>query len=78
MLRKNAFQWTEQSSSAFEQLKAIMTTALILALFNFFEGFIIECDASNIGVGVVLLQNNKPTAYFSRSLAIRHKCLPCL
>lgn len=53
-----------------------MTTTPILALSNFLKGFVIECDASDTSIGAVLLQNNKYIVYFSRPLALRHKCLP--
>jgi hypothetical protein len=30
--------------------------------------FTLECDASDIGIGAVLIQNNRPVSYISRSL----------
>lgn len=42
--------------------------APILALPDFTQQFCIETDASNTGVGVVLLQNGKPLAFLSRAL----------
>ncbi|KAJ8772223.1 hypothetical protein K2173_027400 [Erythroxylum novogranatense] len=76
MLRKNSFQWTDDAIKAFEELKSALTTTPILALPNFELLFIIECDASEIGIGVVLLQENKPIAFFSRAMAARHTILP--
>lgn len=52
-----------------------MTTTLVLALPDFSQPFTIECDASNIGIGAVLLQNNKPITFFSRAMAMRHRHL---
>jgi len=40
----------------------------VLALPIFASTFEIECDASNIGIGVVLTQHGHPIAYFSEKL----------
>jgi len=32
---------------------------------NFFITFELECDASGVGIGVILLQEGHPTTYFS-------------
>ena len=60
MLNKNNFAWTVEAQKAFEDLKRAMTQALILALPNFFEEFVVECDASRVGIGAVLLQEQFP------------------
>lgn len=40
----------------------------VLCLPNFTKPFIIECDASNSSVGVILMQENRPIAYFSQTI----------
>ncbi|RDY08179.1 Retrovirus-related Pol polyprotein, partial [Mucuna pruriens] len=45
-----------------------LTNALVLAFSNFNKSFEIECDASNVGVGTVLLQEGYPIAFFSEKL----------
>lgn len=42
---------------AFEQLKEALTTTPVLALLDFSQQFIVECDASDMGIGVVLHQD---------------------
>jgi len=53
-------------------LKDKLTKVPILTLPNFTKSFEIECDASNIGIGVVLLQEGDPISYFSEKLKGSH------
>jgi hypothetical protein len=50
------------------QLKQVMTQALNLSLSDFSETFVVECDASSLGVGAVLMQEQLPIAYFCKAL----------
>ncbi|GKD51101.1 transposon ty3-G gag-pol polyprotein [Tanacetum coccineum] len=52
-IQKNAFQWNSQTRAAFEKLKLAMINSPVLALTNFEEEFVIETDASGVGIGVV-------------------------
>jgi len=66
--KSTPFCWTEKQDQAFKRLKAQLTNAPILALPNFAKIFELECDASGVGIGVVLLQGGHPIAYFSEKL----------
>lgn len=68
LLKKNGFKWTEAATEAFLKLKEAVTNPPVLALPNFSKAFIIECDASSVGIGAVLMQEGKPIAYFSQAL----------
>ena len=57
--------WGKSQEVAFQELKTCLTSASLLALPDFNKPFEIECDASGIGIGGVLMQEGKPIAYFS-------------
>ena len=63
-----AFTWGERQEQAFTLLKEKLTKAPILALPDFSKTFVLECDASGVGVVVVLLQGGNPITYFSEKL----------
>ncbi|GJX49602.1 putative reverse transcriptase domain-containing protein [Tanacetum coccineum] len=71
--KKIAFEWGDKQEAAFQTLKNKLCSALILALSQGAENFIVYCDASHKGLGAVLMQNEKVIAYASRQLKIHEK-----
>ena len=67
------FSWNNECQETFDASKKSLTTAPILGYPIDCGQFILDCDASNEGVGVVLSQiqdgNEKVIGYFSKSLS---------
>ena len=67
------FVWNDETQSAFDTIKRLLTTAPVLSYVDpEGTGFVLDCDASNVGIGSVLhqLQNGEERVigYFSRCL----------
>ena len=62
------FKWCSEQDHAFIEIKERLCGTPLLALPDFSTTFEIECDASGIGIGAVLMQEKWPIAYFSEKL----------
>ncbi|GJW86734.1 putative reverse transcriptase domain-containing protein [Tanacetum coccineum] len=71
--KKVKFEWGDKQEAAFQLLKQKLCSAPILALPEGSEDFIVYCDASIKGLGVVLMQREKVISYASRQLKIHEK-----
>jgi hypothetical protein len=72
LLRRDAFAWDKDAEDAFQVLKRALTTGPVLQMPDFDKLFIVDCDASGVGFGVVLHQGAGPVAFFSQPIAARH------
>lgn len=62
------FTWTPKHQQAFDQLKRLLTSDTVLAYFDPHKAATILVDASPVGLGAILCQDNRVVAYASRSL----------
>ena len=77
LTRKNVkFQWNENCEKSFEELKHRLVTAPILSIPSGSGGFIVYSDASNNGLGRVVMQNGKVVAYASKQVKEYEKKYP--
>ena len=69
LLRKDTeFAWLKPQQVAFTKVKDILSHSPVLQFFDVKKPVRISCDASKSGLGAVLLQDNKPVAFTSRSM----------
>lgn len=56
---------------AFEKLKLAISNTSVLALLDFTKPFILQTDASQFGIGAILMQAKRPIAFLSKALPPR-------
>ncbi|GJY04120.1 putative reverse transcriptase domain-containing protein [Tanacetum coccineum] len=66
--KNKPYVWGDDEEEAFQTLKLKLYSAPILSLPEGSEDFVVYCDASLKGFGVVLMQREKGIAYASRQL----------
>ena len=71
--KNQKYVWGEDQEEAFQTLKDKLCNAPILSLPEGVEDFVVYCDASNQGLGCVLMQRDKVIAYASRQLKVHEK-----
>lgn len=71
-LSPNKVAWEDVHQVAFERLKSVLCSRPVLKLVDLNKDFILQADASQTGVGAVLMQEHNgehhPVAYASRKL----------
>lgn len=66
--KKGKFKWTDQDSETIKTIYEEIKQGFKLSYPDFTKDFIIESDASDYGIGAVLLQENKIIGIFSAKL----------
>jgi hypothetical protein len=67
LLEKEAkFKWSPQCEDVFLTLKKLLTTAPVLAQLDIEKPFDVYYDASDMGIGGVLMQEGHAISYASR------------
>ncbi|GJY43347.1 putative reverse transcriptase domain-containing protein [Tanacetum coccineum] len=61
--KNQKYEWGEKQEEAFQTLKDNLCNAPILSLPDGVEDFVVYCDASNQGLGCVLMQRDKSVIY---------------
>ncbi|GKE44118.1 putative mitochondrial protein, partial [Tanacetum coccineum] len=64
-----------EAQTSFLTHKQALIQTPVLALPDFQKTFVVETDASGIGIGAVLQQEGHPIVYLSKTLAPKHQAL---
>jgi hypothetical protein len=75
LLHHKTFSWSDSAQEDFDKLKYAMSSTPVLAFLDFFQEFVVETDACDTSVGVVLSQSGHPIQYFSKGLSAANKKL---
>lgn len=70
---KRHFNWTDECQNAFETLRSLLSRAPVLQAPDLHKAFALHVDASDVGVGAMLLQADDdgvfhPVCYYSYKL----------
>ena len=66
--KESEYQWTASHQKALKKIKDLICKEMFLTYFNPSKETSLQVDASNKGLGAVLLQDGKPIAFASKAL----------
>ena len=61
-------QWEAEQQKAFEEIKQVISKETLLAFPDFNKPFHVYTDASEYQLGAVVMQDDKPIAFYSRKM----------
>ena len=67
--RDTPWEWTDRHQKAFQDVKDALSETATTAYFNSNKETTLQVDASPVGLGAVLTQEERPVAYASRALS---------
>ena len=74
--KSKKFEWSESCEKSFQLLKDMLTSAPVLTLLEGTKCFMVYSDASQVGLGSVLMQHEKVIAYASKQLKVHERNYP--
>ena len=66
--KRKGFNWTTECQQNFEEIKRVISQEAMLAFPDFGKTFHIYTDASDYQLGGMIMQNDKPLAFYTRKL----------
>lgn len=70
LLRENVeWNWSEMEKQEFENIKNLLTSNITLKYFEKNKPIVVECDASDYGLGAAVYQQDKIIGFASRTLS---------
>jgi RNase H-like domain found in reverse transcriptase len=62
------FNWTKVHKEAYNKIKRVISKETLLSFLDFNKPFHVYADASNYQLGSIIMQDNKPLAFYSHKL----------
>jgi hypothetical protein len=72
LLKNNSFTWNPTTTQDFQNFKMAMCTTLVLALPDFTNTFVLECDALGKGIGAIFMKEGWPLTFTNKQLFERN------
>lgn len=72
---KAKFVWSQACEKSFQELKDRLIFALVLTLAEGMDGFVVYCDASQVGLGCVIMKHGKFIDYASSQVKVHERII---
>lgn len=64
LLKKDIFEWEDEATAALKPLNEVMTKPLVIVLLDLNKLFVVESDASVVGIEAILMQEASYNSYY--------------